>query len=267
MEPSPPWEPPTPTPPWAPPAPPQPWAPIAPSQPWGQAPPPPPPQWGQPAWGPPPAPTFPPPRTSSKGGRVVALVIVALVLLIAVGGVAAALLMGSDDSTAVATLQERWGPVTSRSGRYTLDMPPNPTFADLPVPVSSGPELSVAAIYCGDGTLRTANVGLMFLETDLSPTGGTPEQFAGAFDDELDGMARGSIESLDGTVTNTIRVDSPIGPAGRFTGTLPSHGYVVEGFGVLDGSRFLVVMAIVPTGDADIGVRSVERAAASLHLT
>jgi hypothetical protein len=189
------------------------------------------------------------------------LAIIGVVALLAIGGV---LLLGSAtdqlDHAAMDAFEESWAPVTTASGNFTVDMPGSPERQSMKLPTMS--DVGVEMLFAGDGDMNSARVGMLVMEEDLSsviPTGSPVD-----FDAVLDGMSNGTMAQRHGQVSETHRVESPIGPAGRFTGHYPDDDLAVSGFAVLRENRVLAILVIVPDDRADEAEGSLDRAIASL---
>src|SRR5262249_40224262 len=105
--------------------------------------------------------------------------------------------------------------------------------------------------------------GMIVLEQDFTPLLTNGQYFD--FDAGFEGLAQGTLSEGDGTVTSSERIESPIGPAGRFAGTYPEDDLTVSGFAVVKDNVLLIILVLVPDDQEQFGIDTLNHAMITLR--
>lgn len=215
----------------------------------------------------------PPPPTRNRAGAVLAI-FAALVVLAAT--VAAVLVLTNDDdrtevaavpvsgappTTAVDVTTVVWTRTASPSGRYSVEMPSDAQRESTTQPSPGGVSMSIDILYSGEGSFLRSEQGLAVVESDLDPGSDAQAPSDQLIDSTVDGM----MTAAGGRVSSSRPVDSPIGPARRFSATYPEDGLGAAGWVAIDGDRLVMVVMMVPAEAQLIADASVDRVVRSLQ--
>lgn len=235
--------------------------------------------WGPPAeveWGPEVlhAHIAPPKPLHKRGGAGTAIGIGIAVLAIAASIVLGIMFLGdleeregsgSEAARFTEMIEGDWTSHTTSSGVFTLDLPGTPERQSIDVPTEMG-DFQTEMIYSGPGSVDSAEQGILAMNADYGSV--VPDaQLVANFDSVLGGVANGALQKNGGELVGTERVESPIGPAGQFTGRYAERGLFMHGFITFRGTDMIAIMVIVDDADQDIGKLTLARAVASLTAT
>lgn len=200
------------------------------------------------------------PARRGRGRLIVALLVVA-----AIAGGAAWFLTREDDATS-AGLNDTWEQRTSPSGKYQIEFPVGSKPAQRSVEFASM-VFDLRSIFVGDGGLERAEIGTVFVETDLASHGLTTAAIEGDLGTTLLASgARAAFDSLGIEWGESEPADSPLGTGLRLSGTVPDRDLVVRVFAQIDGTTLVGMVAIVPTAEATDADRTIDRIVGSMKV-